>query len=134
MSVALRAVAPAGSINGTPERLVIASGSFTIGAAGAITAQDGAKLSGGTVSKTGGQTGRYDVVLVGTCARMQAYASMVGPTTAAFAGANITQIRNVLPTSAISNFEIQGILGSTSADTDFTSGTIVNWTIFGYAK
>lgn len=136
MSVKQIATNPVGSVTGTPERLAIFSGSFTIGAAGAITAQDGMKSSGGTVSKTGGQTGRYDVVLFSTIARATVYSSIVGPTTAAFGNtnANLAGIRNVLPTNTVSNLEIQGILASTGADTDFASGTIVNWTVFGFAK
>lgn len=136
MSIPARAVGAAGSINGTPERIFIGSGSFTIGAAGAITAQDGAKNSGGTVSKTAAKTGRYDLLLVSTFARIQVYASMVGPADAAFGNtnANLLGIRNVSATSATSNAEIQGILASTGADTDFASGTIVEWTAFGYAK
>lgn len=128
--------APAGSVNSDGMRLYTFSGSFTIGAAGAITTQDGAKASGGTSSKTAAKTGRYDVVLVSTVSRLAITASMTGPADAAFgnAAANMVGIRNVAPTSATSNFELQGILASSGADADFPSGTIVNWVATGYAK
>ena len=57
---------------------------------------------------------------------------LVGPTDAAFGntGANMAQARNVSVTTGWSSFQIQGVLASTGADTDFVSGTVVHWTAY----
>lgn len=120
------------------------SGTVTIGAAGAITAQDsilhtgggftGAAPAAGAFAKTAGKTGRYDLLTYRPWDNFVFGANIIGPADAAFGNtnANLVQCRNLAPTSTTSQGEIQGILASTGADTDFASGTIIQWWAFGY--
>jgi hypothetical protein len=123
---------------GTPDkrRLVVMSGSFTIGAAGAISSQTSQQDSQVVVSKTAGKTARYDLLTYRPWDRMDVYASIIGPADAAFGNtnANTVQCRNRSPSSTTSQVELQGILASTGADTDFASGTIVTYLICAYGK
>lgn len=124
---------------GTPGdlRLTIIAGTFTIGAAGAITAQDSNKATGmNTVTKTAAKTGRYDLLTYRPWTRLVADFNIIGPADAAFGntGANSTGVRNVVAGSAVSQLQVQGILASTGADTDFVSGTIVEYILYCYGK
>lgn len=125
---------PAGTVSEL--RLTILSGSFTIGAAGAISASDSAKIAGATPTKTAAKTARYDLLTYRPWTRIVAFANIVGPADAAFGNtaANTVQCRNQAPTSTTSQVELQGILASSGADTDFASGTIINWQLHCYGK
>lgn len=127
-------------------RVVIMSGSFTIGASGAITAQDssyhtgggftGASPAAGAIAKTASKTGRYDILTYRPWDSFVFGASIIGPTDAAFGNtaANLVGTRNSAPTSTTSQGQIQGVLASSGADTDFASGTIIQWWAYGYGK
>lgn len=128
---------------GSPDRMRCTrlSGTFTIGAAGAITANDSSRDTGCTVTKTAAQTGRYDLLFFRNFTRIVVGASMVGPTTAAFGNAagNTLQVRNqqgiVNAVAATgSNAQVQAFIASTGADTDVPSGTIINWWADCYGK
>jgi hypothetical protein len=109
-------------------------GSFTIGAAGAISAVSGflpLTVTAGTfgIIKTAGKTGRYslffdrkyrDLTVIGM-------PTLQGPADAAIGNtnANDTFVRNVTTQS----FDIQLILGSTGADTDAASGTVISFCV-----
>lgn len=110
------------------------TGTFTIGAAGAITAQMSSESSGGVVTKTAAKTARYDLLTYRPWDKLIVNCTIIGPADAAFGNtaANMTGVRNLVPLSTTSQAEIQGILASTGADTDFASGTIVEWTAFGF--
>lgn len=130
--------APFGGV-GT-DRVTRVSGSFTIGAAGAISAFDAAKVSGGTPVKTATKTGRYTVSLYRPFTRIVPGCSMTGPTDAAFGNTtgNTVQHRNVIAntaqSAAVAQFDIQAWLASSGADTDVASGTIINWWADCYGK
>lgn len=115
-------------------RVTIMTGTFTIGAAGAITAQMSSESSGGAATKTATKTGRYDILTYRPWDKFVLVASIIGPADAAFGNtaANTTGVRNVTPASTTSQGQIQGILASTGADTDFASGTVVEWVAWGF--
>lgn len=110
----------------------ILSGSFTIGAAGAITATTGfitsraAGLAPGIV-KTAGEVGRYTVLLdrAYKSLRLLGAPGIVGAADAAIGNAsgNAGFFRNV----TTSGFDIQLMLASTGADTEATNPTTVHW-------
>lgn len=121
------------------QRLTIISGSFTIGGAGAITAQsaDGAA----TVSKTAGKTGRYDIATYREWDRIVFDANIIGPTDTGIGNTNGNALitRNVMPNptppfspQVTSQGQIQAILASTGVDTDMASGIVVEWWAFCY--
>lgn len=118
------------------DRVTIMAGTFTIGAAGAISAQDASKHTGVVITKTAAKTGRYDLLTYRPWTRLVVEATIIGPADAAFGNtsANQTGIRNVSPTSTTSQAEIQGILGSTGADTDFANGTIIEYVVYAFGK
>lgn len=130
--------APLGTVS--TDRLTRVSGSFTVGAAGAITANDSAKAAGGTPVKTATKTARYTVSLYRPFTRIVPGCSMTGPTDAAFGNTagNTVQHRNVIAntanSAAVAQFDIQAFLASSGADTDVPSGTIINWWADCYAK
>lgn len=129
---------PAGTVS--PDRMTRVSGSFTIGAAGAITANDTAKDAGGTPVKTVTKTARYTVSLYRPFKRIVPGCSMTGPPDVAFGNVagNTLQVRNVTPSVAgattVAVFDIQAFLASTGADTDVPTGTIINWWADCYGK
>lgn len=107
-------------------RVVTLGGTFTIGGSGAITAQTGAKLSGGTVTKTGSKTGRYGVVFGRTFKRyLSAGALFFGPDDSAFPTTTGSQLKGRLLTT--SGFTIQAVREDTQADADPASGSIITW-------
>ena len=112
----------------------VISGSFTIGAAGAITATAGfvtsraAGLAPGIV-KTAAKTGRYTVLLDRTykSLRFLGAPGIVGAADAAIGNAsgNIGFFRN----ASGAGFDVQLALASTGADTDATNPTTVHWSV-----
>lgn len=110
------------------------SGTVTIGAAGAITAQTSNESAGLTFTKTAAKTARYDFLSYRPWDRLVVNANIVGPTDAAFGNvaANMVQARNVLPLATDTQGQLQGILASTGADTDFASGTVIHYTIHAF--
>lgn len=102
------------------------SGTITIGAAGAISAQTGALLSGAVATKTASETGRYSVAFYRSFKRLKSCGAWYeGPADAAFpttTGA-IIGLRNCLK----SGFDIQAARPDTMADTNPASGTILHW-------
>jgi hypothetical protein len=112
---------------GSPQpRVVLLAGNFTIGAAGAITAQTGARISGATVTQTGSEDGRYGVALDTRYKRaLAAGASMVGPDDAAFPTTTGSDPQTRL--LAVDGFSVQFKRVDTQADADPASGTIGTW-------
>jgi hypothetical protein len=107
---------------------MIMSGTITIGGSGAITTQDGLAIAGFTAAKTAGETGRYTLTLHRAFKRIKAvHANIVGDTDTAFGNtnANLCQSRN----KGTSTVDIQGVLASSGADTDFASGTVLMVTV-----
>lgn len=109
-------------------------GSFTIGAAGALTAAAGflpitTTASTFGVIKTAAKTGRYSLFFDRKYRDLMPFGmpTIQGPADAAIGNtnANDTFVRNVTTQS----FDIQLILGSTGADTDALSGTVVYWVV-----
>lgn len=101
------------------------SGQFTITAAGAILSQDGALISGATLTKNAA-AGRYDGVFYRTFKRCKwVDGSMEGPASAAFptTTGSSPKIRSVTG----DGFTIQFIREDTQADADPASGTVVRW-------
>lgn len=108
-----------------PKDLVI-GGTVTIGAAGAITSQDGAKLSGGTVTQTGSEDGRYGIAFDRTYTRTKVVGvTMVGPDDSALPTTTGSDPITRLKTT--SGFSVQFKRTDTQADTDPASGTVFTW-------
>jgi hypothetical protein len=107
-------------------KLLLIGGSFTIGASGAISAQDGAKLSGGTVTQVASEDGRYLVTLDRTYKRVRPLAPlMIGPDDAAFPTTTGSDPQARLLTT--SGFAVQFKRTDTQADADPASGTVCTW-------
>lgn len=116
----LQTIFPDGGVPG----LVVLGGSFTIGSAGAISAQTGAKKSGATVAYVA--SGLYTVTFYKTVQTLiSVNAIMTGPDAAAFptTTGSATRIR----VRATTGFKIQGLATATQADADYASGTIIDW-------
>lgn len=108
-----------------PKDLLI-GGTVTITAAGAIGSQDGAKLSGGTVTQTASEDGRYSIAFDRTYKRTKVIgATMVGPTDSAFptTTGSSPKTRN----KATTGFDVQFVREDTQADTDPADGTVFTW-------
>lgn len=105
---------------------VLIGGSFTIGASGAVSAQDGARLSGGTVTQTGSEDGRYLVTLDRAYQRVRPLSPlMIGPDDSAFPADSGSDPQARLLTT--SSFSIQFKRTDTQADADPASGTVCTW-------
>lgn len=105
---------------------VLIGGSFTIGASGAVSDEDGAKLAGGTVTQTASEDGRYTIAFDRTWKRCKLIGcTMVGPTDAAFptTTGSSPKTRN----KAVTGFDVQFVREDTQADADPASGTICSW-------
>ena len=116
-----------GGIPGGWGGLVILGGTFTIGSAGAITAQTGDGTAGATIAyvAAGLYTATFLVAAGPVRINLGAHATMVGPDASAFpttTGSN-PQCR----VQATTGFKIQFIRPDTQADADPASGTICNW-------
>lgn|SRR5678815_5428329 len=104
----------------------IIGGSFTIGSSGAVSTQDGAKLSGGTVTQVANEDGRYLVTLDRTYKRVRPMAPlMIGPDDSAFPTATGSHPQARLLTT--SSFAVQFVRMDTEADADPASGTVCTW-------
>jgi hypothetical protein len=107
-------------------RVAVLGGTFTIGASGAVASQTGAKLSGGTVTKTGSESGRYGVAFGRTFKRiLSASAMYVGADDSAFPTTTGTLCGARLLTS--SGFSVQAVRTDTMADSDPASGATYTW-------
>lgn len=107
-------------------KLLLIGGSVTIGASGAVSSQDGAKLSGGTVTQVGSEDGRYLVTLDRTYKRVRPLAPlMIGPDDAAFPTTTGSDPQARLLTT--SSFAVQFKRTDTQVDTDPASGTVFTW-------
>jgi hypothetical protein len=109
------------------------SGSLTIGAAGAITAQTDTRNGGVTFTKNAA-TGRYDGVIHKAYRRaMKASADMVGPTAGTPPNAAKCAFMTGIPaaafagTAGFSTFTVQCTAADGSTATNPTSGDIVTW-------
>lgn len=98
---------------------------FTVGAAGAVSSEDGTKLAGGAVTIVAGTDGRYLVTLYKTFTRVRAMAEGVGPDSAALP--TTTGLKCFIRDQNTANFLIQMVRSDTQADADAASGTEVNW-------
>jgi len=106
--------------------LVVIGGTFTIGSSGAISTQDASGLSGGVVTQTGSEDGRYTVAFTQTWKRiLGAHVQMNGPADNAFptTTGSDPQTRNI----AATGFDVQFKRTDTQADADPASGTIGSW-------
>lgn len=107
-------------------RTAILSGTFTIGASGAVSSQDGAALSGATVTQTGSEDGRYAVTFDREYKQISHVgATMVGPNDAAFPTTTGSDPKCRL--LATTGFSIQFVRTDTQADADPASGTVCTW-------
>jgi len=98
-------------------RVAVLAGTFTVDASGVITAQTGAKLSGATVAKTGGEAGRYSVTFQRTFKRILAVtATYVGADDTAYPATTGTICGTRLLTT--SGFSVQAVRTDTLADAD----------------
>jgi hypothetical protein len=107
-------------------KVLLIGGSVTVGAAGAISAQDGAKLSGGTATQVASEDGRYLITLDRTYKRVRPLAPlMIGPADAAFPTTTGSDPQARLLTT--SSFTVQFKRVDTQADADPASGTVFTW-------
>lgn len=101
-------------------------GTFTITTSGAIASQDASSLTGGVVTQTGSEDGRYHVAFTLAAARnLGCFAQMVGPDDTAFptTTGSDPQTRN----RAVTGFDIQFKRQDTQADADPADGTECSW-------
>lgn len=102
-------------------------GSFTIGAAGAVSAQDGFSKAGFSVTKNAA-AGRYDILFYKPFRVLQkANVNILGPASAAFpttTGSDPQLRPGNGPTAATINLQVQFKRTDTQADADAASGTI----------
>ena len=101
-------------------------GTFTIGASGAVDSQDDSVLTGGVITQTGSEDGRYHVAFTIKAERcLGAFAQMQGPDDDAFptTTGSDPQTRN----RAADGFDIQFKRVDTQADADPASGTECSW-------
>lgn len=104
----------------------IIGGNVTIGAAGAVSDQDGAKKAGGTATQTGSEDGRYAIAFDRTYSRVvTTWATMVGPDDSAFPTTTGSSPKTRLRTT--SGFSVQFVREDTQADADPASGTMFDW-------
>ena len=107
-------------------RVVKLGGTFTIGASGAITAQTGSKLAGGTVTQTATKTGRYGIAFTRQYKRiLNAGGLFFGPDDSAFPTTTGSSVKGRLLTT--SGFTIQMVRTDTQADALPASGSIITW-------
>jgi len=107
-------------------RCVTLGGIVTIGAAGAISSQDASSMSGGVVTQTGSEDGRYTVAFTIKAKRsLGGFVQMIGPDDNAFptTTGSDPQTRN----HAATGFDIQFKRVDTQADADPASGTKFAW-------
>jgi hypothetical protein len=112
------------------------AGNFTIGAAGAVTAQTSGALSGCVVTKNAA-AGRYLLTFFKSFKTFKsATANVEGPATAASggpttgeSGAPMLRAATGVAASGVSTVSIQLRRNDTLADADATSGTKVHWRI-----
>jgi hypothetical protein len=114
--------------------MVTLAGHFAIGSSGAISTtatvaqglDPGALITGATVTKTGGQTGRYTVTFQKTWKRMHACFASIEIQTGNFptATGSDPQIR----TASTASFYIQCKRPDTQADANPASGSVIHWT------
>ena len=117
------------SVGACPAGFVFLGGKFTIGASGAVSADDGDALSGGEVTQTAAEDGRYAVAFGKTYKTiLGAGCNMVGPDDAAFptTTGSDPQVRLL----ATSGFSVQFKRTDTQADADPASGTKCTWWAF----
>lgn len=108
-----------------PKDLLI-GGTVTIGASGAVSSEDGAKLSGGTVTQTASEDGRYSIAFDRTYKRTKVIGvTMVGPTDSALP--TTTGSDPVARNKATTGFDVQFKRTDTQADADPASGTVFTW-------
>jgi hypothetical protein len=104
----------------------IIGGTFAIGSSGSVASQDGSKKSGGTVTQTGSEDGRYGIAFDRTYARVvTTWATMVGPDDSAFPTTTGSSPKTRLRTT--SGFSVQFVREDTQADADPASGTKCDW-------
>lgn len=110
-----------------PKRLLL-GGKFTVGAAGAVSSEDGTKIAGGAVTVVGATDGRWLVTLYKTFTRVRAGATIVGPDSAALTISTGTMA--IIRDQNTANFLIQVVRTDTGADADPTNPTEINWWAF----
>jgi len=107
-------------------RCVTLGGIVTIGSSGAISSQDASSMSGGVVTQTGSEDGRYSVAFTIKAKRnLGSFVNMVGPDDTGFptTTGSDPQTRNL----AATGFDVQFKRTDTQADADPASGTKFSW-------
>jgi len=107
---------------------VIIGGTVTIGASGAISAQTDSGLSGGVVTQTGSEDGRYGIAFTQTWKRiLDVGAFMIGPDDTGFPTTTGSDPKGRLLSASAAGFSVQFVRTSDEADTDPASGTVFTW-------
>lgn len=107
-------------------KFLLIGGNVTITASGAISAQSGSKKSGGTVTQTGSEDGRYAIAFDRTYKEIHSWGvTMQGPDDSAMP----TTTGSDPVTRLVSNagFSAQFKRTDTQADADPASGTVFAW-------
>jgi hypothetical protein len=106
--------------------VVILGGSVVIGASGAVSSQTASGLSGGTVTQTDSEAGRYTIAFTQTWKRiLAADAFMFGPDDNAFP--TTTGSDPAARNRAATGFDVQFKRTDTQADADPADGTEFTW-------
>ena len=106
--------------------VVIIGGSVTITTSGAISTQTASGLSGGVVTQTGSEDGRYGIAFTQTWKRILAGgALMIGPDDTAFPTTTGSDPEARL--FSATGFSVQFKRTDTQADADPASGTVFTW-------
>lgn len=115
-------------------RVIVLSGHFAIGAAGAISTtataaqglDPGAKITGVSFVKTATETGRYTGTIYKTAkTRLAVVAGFEGPADAALP--TTTGVGVCVRNSSTLTFDIQVFRTDTNADAEPASGSIIHW-------
>jgi hypothetical protein len=106
--------------------LVIIGGSVAIGASGVVSSQDASGLTGGVVTQTASEDGRYTITFNQTWKRILSYwVTMGGPADNAFP--TTTGSDPATRNAAVTGLQAQFKRTDTQADTDPASGTVLCW-------
>lgn len=106
--------------------LVVIGGQAAIGNAGAVSSQTASGLSGGVVTQTGSEDGRYTITFNQLWKRILAWGvCMAGPADNAFPTTTGSDPETRNP--AVTGLQAQFKRTDTQADADPASGTVLSW-------
>lgn len=107
-------------------KFILIGGNVTIGASGAVSSQSGSKKSGGTVTQTGSEDGRYGIAFDRTYKEIHSWGvTMCGPDDTALP--TTTGSDPITRLVSTSGFSAQFKRTDTQADTDPADGTKFAW-------